>query len=160
MARNRVGKDRRIDLLQQVWLFSKCTRKELSRIAEIAAVVDVESGRVLVKENTPGQEFFVVISGSALVSREGAALGTVEAGSFFGEMALLDGGPRVATVTAAEPMELLVMTRTEFGQLLNEVVPAVAQRMLTVLGARLRSAEAVEPSNAELGRRDGLPTGV
>jgi CRP-like cAMP-binding protein len=158
-----VGKDRRIDLLQSIWLFSKCTRKELTRIAEITSLLDVGAGRVLVKEGGPGLEFFVVVAGSALVSRDGAALGTVEAGSFFGEMALLDGGPRVATVTAAEDMLLLVMNRREFGELLADVVPAVAQRMLVVLGSRLRAAEANEiPEShvADLGRRDGLPTGV
>ena len=72
---------------------------------------------------------------------------TIGPGGFFGEMALLDGGPRVATVTAKTDMRLLSLSRGEFTTLLADV-PSVSRKMLEAVGARLRLADAqLHPSH-------------
>jgi CRP/FNR family transcriptional regulator, cyclic AMP receptor protein len=85
-----------------------------------------------------GQEFFVIISGSASVDRGGVHLADVGPGDFQGEIALLDGGPRTATVTATTPMKLLVATHREFSSLLD-TTPLIARRMLPALAHRVRA---------------------
>jgi CRP-like cAMP-binding protein len=95
---------------------------------------------VLCNENETGNECYIVIDGQAAVTIGGQHVATIEPGGFFGEMALLDGGPRIATVTAASDMELLVLSRREFLELIDQV-PSVTRRLLEGLGARLRDAD-------------------
>jgi CRP/FNR family cyclic AMP-dependent transcriptional regulator len=128
------------DHLAQVSLFGGCTRKELQKLASITTETGVPAGRVLCQEGEIGTEFFVVVEGTATVTIAGDYVATVGPGGFFGEMALLDGGARVATVTAITDMQVLVMSRREFVTLLA-AVPTVSRRMLEALGARLRTAD-------------------
>jgi CRP-like cAMP-binding protein len=127
----------RIEHVQQTSLFSSCTKDELRMIASLTTMKDVASGAVLAEQGKPGREFFVVTEGSATASRNGAWLAELGPGSFFGELALLDGGPRTATVVADTDMTLLVLSRTEFKSL-QFSAPSVAYKMLVELGARLR----------------------
>lgn len=132
--------DGRIDVLAGVGLFATCTRKELGRIAANTTEITIPAGRTVCQEGKLGEEAFVIVVGSATVSigeREAAVLGR---GDLFGEMAFLDGGPRVATVTATTALRVLVLTRTEFQAVMAEV-PAVARQVLAVLGERLRLAD-------------------
>ena len=138
----RLRRSDRVELLGKVSLFARCTKKELDRIAGITTPVSVGEGRVLAREGDTGQEFFVIVNGHASATVSGAEVGVLGPGSFFGEMALLDGGPRVATVTATSAMDLLVLTQSEFDSLLETTIPSVARRMLTELGGRLRMADA------------------
>ena len=94
-------------------------------------------GSVLAEEGKPGREFFIIADGTATVSRSGVRLADLEAGSFFGEMALLDGGCRTATVVADTDLSLFVFSPAEFRSL-EEVAPVVALRMLTAMGKRFR----------------------
>jgi CRP/FNR family cyclic AMP-dependent transcriptional regulator len=130
----------KVQLLAEVPLFANCTKKELSRIASLADRVRVEAGRVLTEEGKPGKEFFVVEEGSARVTVRGKKRATLGPGDFFGEMALLDQGPRSATVASEGPMSLYVIGQREFIRLLDEV-PFVARRVLTGMAKRLRSLE-------------------
>ncbi len=100
--------------------------------------VSVEAGEVLATEGSRGQEFFVIISGSASVDRGGVHLADVGPGDFQGEISLLDGGPRTATITATTPMKLLVATHQEFSSLLD-TTPLIARRMLPALAHRVRA---------------------
>jgi CRP-like cAMP-binding protein len=134
-----VRSDERIQLLKQVWLFERCTHKELVALARLATPVTVEQGRVLAKEGAPGREFMVVVEGSASATSDGEEVGKVGPGSFFGELALLDGGPRTATVRAETPMLVLVLDRSEFNSLVDRSIPSVARRMLVTLAERLRA---------------------
>jgi len=85
----------------------------------------------------------VVADGSARVSvGEGTAVADLGPGSFFGEMALLDGGDRVATVTALTELELLVLHRDEFNEMLALAMPTLAPKLLAVVGRRVRELEA------------------
>jgi CRP/FNR family transcriptional regulator, cyclic AMP receptor protein len=136
----RVHRQARVELLRDVWLFSGCTKKELERIAAITTPETVAAGRVMARQGDLGETFYVVVDGRATVTVEGEEVGSVGPGAFFGEMALLDGGPRMATVTATTPMDLLVLDRTDFDSLLEDC-PSVARRMLMALGGHLRIAE-------------------
>lgn len=133
----------RIALLRGGWLFSECTDDELERIAALAHGMLVPAGHVVVREGEEGGEFYVVADGTARVTvGEGTAVAELGPGSFFGEMALLDGGERVATVTAATELELLVLHRDEFNEMLSFAMPTLAPKLLAVVGRRVRELEA------------------
>jgi CRP-like cAMP-binding protein len=136
----RSSKSSKIKLLKGVRLFSACNDKELGRIASLADEIDVEPGRVLTKEGTPGGEFFVVADGLAIATLRKKKLATLGPGSFFGEMSILDHGPRAATITADTPMHLLVLDPRSFVTLLDDV-PSVARKIMRVLAERLREVE-------------------
>ena len=92
------------------------------------------------REGDQGAEFFVVVAGSATVTRRGRKVATVGPGSFFGELALLDQGPRAATVTAGTYMQLLVLSSGAFSAILYDM-PSVSRGILRGMAKRLRSAE-------------------
>jgi len=135
-----VRKDARIEFLRNVWLFERCTRKELAAIATLATPLDLPAGKVLASQGEQGKEFFVIVSGRAEASREGFTIGGMGPGSFFGEMSLLERLPRVATVTTTEPTTVLVLTAKAFDQLVADM-PSVDRKMLIVLANRLREIE-------------------
>lgn len=128
------------ELIKNTSLFSACNTKEVSAIASLADEVDVPAGYELAHEGRIGREFFVIADGEAKVSRGGRKVVTLGPGSFFGEMALLDQGPRTATVTAQTPMRLFVLDSRSFSSLI-EAAPPVARKMLRALAQRLRTAE-------------------
>jgi CRP/FNR family cyclic AMP-dependent transcriptional regulator len=100
--------------LKEVPFFSNLKKKELELIARQADEIDVTAGKVLAKQGDLGDEFFVIEEGTADVARDGERINTLGPGDFFGEMALLEEDRRNATVTAATPMALIVMTRASF----------------------------------------------
>src|SRR5689334_18507407 len=107
----RVTRRQQVERLRSVWLFSQCSARELSTLARITTPLSVPAGHVLAREGDKGGEFAVIVDGTATVTRAGQTIGTLRTGTFFGEMALLDGGPRVATVVSDTAMTLLVMSR-------------------------------------------------
>src|SRR5262245_58561684 len=133
--------DQRIALLRSVWLFSACTDDELARIAALSRPREVEVGTAVRRKGEPGDEFFVVVEGDASATVGGDEVGTIGAGGFFGEMALLDGGDRVATVTATTAMKLLVLDRHDFNEMLSIAMPEITPKLLAVVGARMRTIE-------------------
>jgi CRP-like cAMP-binding protein len=142
MAGFRLHKDERVALLQGVSLFSNCSKEELRRIATLVTLHEAPQGSVLSEQGQVGLEFFVIVEGSAIATRNGIRLAHLGPGSFFGELALLDGGTRTATVVAETDMRLLVFSRREFSQL-HASSPGVAFKMLAELGARLRKADSL-----------------
>ena len=100
--------------LKEVPFLSKLKKQELETIAQHADEIDVPEGKVLAKQGDIGHEFFVIESGKAEVTRDGAHVNDLGPGDFFGEMALLEADRRNATVTATTAMELIVMTRADF----------------------------------------------
>ncbi len=120
-------------------MFSGCSKQELRDVARIVDELSVESGRVLMSQGDAGQEAFVIEEGTADVVRDGQLLATVGPGSYVGELALIDAGPRSATVTATSPMRVLVIGTREFSTLLDEV-PGLARRVLVSTARRLRAA--------------------
>ena len=133
-------RDAKVRLLSGVPLFSPCAKHELRRIATLVDEVEALKGKTLVREGDQGAEFFVVVEGSATVTRRGRKVATVGPGSFFGELALLDQGPRTATVTAHTDMQLLVLSSRAFSAILYDM-PSVSRGILRGMAKRLRSAE-------------------
>lgn len=127
-----------IDRLRTLELLEAATAKELDRIDRMTCEVDVPAGRVVTEEGARSQGFFLIVSGCAAVTIAGLERSRLGPGAFFGEMALLDGTPEPATVTALTPMLLRVATPQEFADL-REVRP-LTRAILETLAARPRLA--------------------
>jgi CRP-like cAMP-binding protein len=134
-------RDAFIDHLQQVPLFAACSRKDLQLVARRAEDVRVPAGKALVTEGETGHEFFVILEGSAKVSKQGRKVAQLGSGDSFGELALLEKAPRNATVVADSDMELVVLGQREFAGLIDEV-PGFARKLLVGMAHRLREADA------------------
>lgn len=130
-----------IDLLRQVPLFSSLSQRHLSLLARHAVEMRYGAGEVLARQGQHGADFFVIGDGRARVERDGRRIAQLEAGDFFGEMSLIDGKPRSATVIAETPMVLLVIHRRSFSDLLAEA-PGLSRTLLVTLSERLREADA------------------
>lgn len=135
--RERVNKAARVAMLGQVPLFRGLTKRQLRAIGEVADEVAVDAGAPITVEGTDGDQFFVVASGGLEVRRGTRLVAICGPGECVGEMSLLDGGPRSATVSATERSVLLTLDRMTFRSVLYDA-PDVALRLLEVLSSRLR----------------------
>lgn len=140
------GKDDKIDNLSKVRLFAGCSKKELGLVAKAADEVTVPAGKVLCEQGKPGFEFYLLLEGEAAVKRSGKKVATLSAGQYFGELALLDRGPRNASVETTTTATLLVLGQREFTGLLDEA-PGMAHKMLTTMAQRLRESDAKSVQN-------------
>ena len=131
-----------LDLLAQVPLFSACTKSELREVAGLGTPVEIAAGKELIREGASGREFFIVIEGEAECSVRGATAAVLGPGDYFGEMALIDGGPRTATVRAASQLKVVVLDSREFSRLLL-ASPSIALRLLRNIAGRLRDVQAM-----------------
>ena len=130
--------DERVEMLRKVWLSSECTDEELEHIAALAERRSADEGAIVITQGEPGDEFFIVIEGQAVAAADDDPLEVLGPGSFFGEISLLDGGERLATVTAKTPLDLLVLSRENFNAMLAEAMREVTPRLLQVVGERMR----------------------
>jgi CRP/FNR family cyclic AMP-dependent transcriptional regulator len=128
-------------LLTTVPLFSRCTKRELSVLSRLTTKMTIPAGQDVTRQGRFGREFIVIVIGKATVAIDGRVVATLGPGDFFGEIALLDGGPRTATVTADTDLVAEVMSHQEFASLLIEV-PDVTRGILRGVAARLRAADA------------------
>jgi len=135
-----MARDAYLEHLAKVRLFSSCSDKDLQKIAKASDEVAIDAGRVLVEQGTTGRECYVILEGSASVERNGVRVTTLGPGDPFGELALLDGGPRTATVTAETPMKVLVLGQREFAGVLDEV-PGLAHKVMASLAQRIRELD-------------------
>jgi CRP/FNR family transcriptional regulator, cyclic AMP receptor protein len=115
-----MAKDERVDRLRRVPMFSGCSEKQLQFIATRVEDVDIPAGRVLTEEGQSGGEFFIILSGNAEVRQGGKVIDEMTTGDHFGEIALLDNGPRTATVVAKTPMRTLVLSPSQFQDVLRQ----------------------------------------
>lgn len=129
-----------LDHLASVSLFSACSKKELQAVARASDEVALPAGRHLCEQGSIGREAFIILDGTAEVRRNGRKVATLGEGDCFGELALLDHGPRTATVTAATDLKVLVLAAREFAAVLDEV-PPVAHKLLKALAARIRELD-------------------
>ncbi|HKE73609.1 MAG TPA: cyclic nucleotide-binding domain-containing protein [Acidimicrobiales bacterium] len=135
-----VAIEERKKLLAEVWLFHGASDEELTMLAERAYEVSVGPAVDVVTQGQFGDELFLVVDGHAAVRRDEVDLGVMNAGDFFGDMALLGTGVRSSTVRSIVPMTLLAL-RAEH---LDEVLAAdtlVARRVLSVVVARLEATD-------------------
>ncbi len=132
--------DAKLELLRLVPLFAGLGRHELEEIERLVDEIDVPAGKVLTTQGRSGAEFFVIVSGSARVERDGVIVRTLGDGDFLGEIALIDGRPRSATVTVETPARLLVLAHREFDSLLDRF-PTIQRKVLDALAHRVRQTE-------------------
>ena len=126
-----------VQRLEQVPLFSRCTKSDLKIVARHVESMSVESGRTIVKAGDEGDALFVLLDGTATVKRHGRVVAELETGDYFGELALLDPAPRAATVKATSDTELAVLGVRMFRVLLREL-PPLGAKLLADLAARVR----------------------
>jgi CRP-like cAMP-binding protein len=130
-------------MLRAVPLFAHCTPKEIDFIVTQVEDMDFPEGKVLCTEGQSGADFFILLSGSADVTRNGKKIATMSPGDFFGEIALVDGGKRTATVTAASPSRCLVLGPRQFQNVIHQDTD-IAHSVMKALSLRVREAGAAK----------------
>jgi CRP/FNR family cyclic AMP-dependent transcriptional regulator len=133
-------RDDYITRLKEVPLFSTLSKKDVARIATAADEVDFPAGHVLITEGQQGSEAYVLLSGTASISRQGTTIAALGAGEIIGELALLEDAGRAASVTCETDCSMLVLDRRHFIPLLEET-PALAIKFLEELARRLRELD-------------------
>jgi len=136
----KVSQSHRKQLLAGVPLFSGASKAHLGTIAAATEVRSFEEGERIVREGTPGRVFHVILDGRVSVMRGGRTLGRLLPGEFFGEMAVLLGGPRTATVVGETSGHLLTLDGRELDRVVHQE-PTVAVRILQELARRLDASE-------------------
>jgi CRP/FNR family cyclic AMP-dependent transcriptional regulator len=125
--------------LAQVPLFSHLGRRELDKVSEVVTEIEVKQGAVLGREGHHSSEAFIIVSGTASITIGGREVAQVGPGELVGELGLLDGGPRAATITASSDMDLYVIEPGAFEPLLDE--SSIAKALVRSLAKRLRHAD-------------------
>jgi CRP/FNR family cyclic AMP-dependent transcriptional regulator len=139
-GRGRVDKQL-VERLKTVPLFSGCSTRELASLSQFLRVVDFPAGRAIVKEGATGTGLHVLLEGETKVVVGDRTRQRLGPGDFFGEIALLDRGPRMATVVAETPVRTLSLSSWNFRAALKEH-PSMAVKMLEELARRVRTAGA------------------
>ncbi len=129
-------KNAKVELLKRVPLFERCSKRELEELAGLADELTLPEGYKLTQEGASGKEFVVIVEGFADVRRKGRKVNSLRSGDFLGEIALVTGVPRTATVTTTTPARLLVITAPAFRSLLRRM-PSLQLKVLETLAARL-----------------------
>lgn len=145
--------------IERIPLFESLDPEDRTRLLTMASVRRVPARKRLFRKGDPGRELFVLLRGRAKAASESRERGTVfdffEPGEVVGEIALLDGGPRTATVTTVSTCDFLVLERGEFLALL-EREPRVAIRLLAACATRLRHTSELLEDAVFLGLRARL----
>jgi CRP/FNR family transcriptional regulator, cyclic AMP receptor protein len=126
-----------IEHFRGVPLFSGVSEKGLRALVAAADEITEPPGKAIVREGEHSRELYVVTAGSVKVTRKGRRVNTLGPGDFFGEIALLSGGPRTATVTAETEVSLMILAPSQFTVVLDRE-PRIMHAVLHALGERLR----------------------
>ena len=124
--------------LRSIPLFATSSDRSIEVVARIVDEVTYAPGDVQVRQGDPGDSLIIIRSGAARVEQDGATIRRLGPGDFLGEIALIDGGVRTATVTAVEPIEALTIGRDGFTRLMDEF-PVIRYDLVSALTRRLRS---------------------
>ena len=130
----------KVDLLRKIPLFGRLNQRQLNAVAKHVDEVQLRKGAVLAKQGAQGMEAIIIVDGRARVETDGTMLAELGAGDVVGEMSVIDGKPRSATVIAETPVNLLVLHRRDFVSLL-ETVPGLQRKLLVTLCERVRQAD-------------------
>jgi CRP-like cAMP-binding protein len=131
------------ELLAQVPLFKDLSKKHLQQVSTLATRIDFPAGKVLAREGEPGHEFIVILDGEVEIKRGDEVVATREAGSYVGEIALLERRPRTATVIAKTAVSADVIGQREFSTLLNDE-PKIAEAIKAKSAERLQELASEE----------------
>lgn len=133
-----------VSRLEAIRLFSRCSTSDLKIVARHTETLSAEAGRDIVRQGDAGDALFVLLGGSAAVTRDGTVVAELGPGDYFGELALLDPAPRAATVTATSDVLMAVLGVRMFNVMLREL-PPLGARLLGDLAARVREAGTPTP---------------
>jgi CRP/FNR family transcriptional regulator, cyclic AMP receptor protein len=128
------------ELLARVPLFAGMSKRHLRGVAGISKEERFDERATVAQEGREGDDFYVIVTGQAKVTRGTRTIARLMPGDFFGEIALLDGGPRTASVVAETPLHVMTVNRKPF-QAMLERDPTIVLKMLEELAGRLRNAE-------------------
>jgi CRP/FNR family transcriptional regulator, cyclic AMP receptor protein len=134
-----MARDEYLKCLASVPVFSKCTKKQLQEIGTVATELLLAAGTVLARQGDIGFEVFIILDGTASVTRDGERVATLTDGDVVGELAVLSGHPRNATVTAETELRILDLTHAGLSQLLDDI-PGLAKHLLYEVADRLVAA--------------------
>ncbi len=129
-----------VNALRATDLFSSLSRRSLATVAESAKVLRHPAGEQLVTEGRQGVGFHLIVEGTVSVVVGGKRRGRMGPGEYFGEMSMIDGGARSATITTETPVTMVYLSAWNFGPILKSE-PEIARALLLVMCARLRAAE-------------------
>lgn len=129
-----------VEALAATDLFGSLGKRSLNRVAESARIVHHDAGKEVATEGRDGIGFHLITEGQASISVHGSARPSLGPGEYFGEISLIDGKPRSATVTAETALTTVSMPSWQFTPLLDSE-PEIGHALLLVLCARLRSTE-------------------
>jgi CRP/FNR family cyclic AMP-dependent transcriptional regulator len=134
------GRSYKMDLLRNIALFRPLSQSHLNAIAKYTDPFEARAGKILTRQGQHGLEAFIIVDGRARVERDGRVIAQVGPGDVLGELSVIDGKPRTATVIAETPMTLMVIRRRDFRSL-RETVPGLQEKLLATLCERLRQAD-------------------
>lgn len=129
-----------VNMVADVPLFAGLSRRHLGKIARIASSKRYAAGAELVRAGEPANAFYVILDGRANVQTPGRVI-ELKSGDFFGEMALIDGQPRSATIVSTTEVYVMIILRSKFLKLL-ESEPKIALAIMATLTRRLRDLQA------------------
>lgn len=123
--------------LQDIPIFSQLSKKEYAAVRKLMSEVVLDEGRLLTKQGTPGREFMVIVDGTARVEIDGVIVAHLGPGEMIGELSIISGAPRTASVIATSQCTIEVLNRREFMALLDQS-PALSRKILIGAVKRLQ----------------------
>ncbi len=130
----------KIERLRHVSLFAGLSRREIGDIMRVSDEVEFFAGETIVKRGLTANDFYLLLDGQARVTVPGKRSRILRPGDYFGEISVLDGGPRTADIDAVTHVTLLRIGRQAFVKILDDIGP-VARKILVVMCRRVRTAE-------------------
>lgn len=137
-------RDPGVEMLRSVPLFKGLSPREVAEILAAGREYEFSPGEAIVEQGLKAMDFYVILDGKAKLEVPGGRTAALGPGDYFGEISLLDGGPRTANITAETRVLTLRLDRSRFIQLLDRHGP-IARKILAEMAARLRSAENTQP---------------
>jgi CRP-like cAMP-binding protein len=131
-----MSRNPKVERLRKIPLFAHCSKRELAGLAGLVDELELPEGQTLAREGERGKEFLVLADGIADVASGGAVVNRLGPGDFFGEISLVTGEPRTATVTTRSPSRLLIFSAPAFRSLLHDA-PGIRSRVLAAAARRL-----------------------
>ena len=155
-----MARDLYIARLKAVPLFGQMAKRELDLLVRQADHLRYPARHQVIKEGTPGEEFWLVIEGNLVVERGGTTVATLGPGDWFGELSVIDAGPRDATITSTTPVELMVIGRRQFWgalqaspTLMKKVIIGLARRLHEMDGLDTAARQGTAPATVDLTRQ-------
>lgn len=127
--------------LEAVPLFAHCNARQIDHVLRVADELNIPAGTTFIREGEAGREMFIIVEGTADVTRNGAPVAELKRNDFVGELSILRHAPRNATVTARSELDVLVLTANAVDPLIDEI-PGLARALLYDVVGRLDGDEA------------------